>query len=357
MKLGRETVTSCIKWLLFHLGAFWLIRWWWPRRELAVLRYHAVCTSACTYASRGISVTPTGFAKQVRYLAKRYPIMPLEEAVAHLRRGVSLPRNAVAITFDDGYHDNYTAFQILRAHGACATFFLTSECIDDREVFWVSEVRHIILRTRQPQLSLTIKAEAYTFNLQTTQDRESAVSQVTRLIKSCTIDEREAVRQALRRALADVDKPFDGPQLMLSSDQVQEMLDGGMHIGEHTLTHPNLPSAGPEAAGHELLQCRLNLQQRFGIGAMAMAYPNGGANVYVNDEVQRLARETGYDSAWTSSSGFVDESTDLFCGPRIGVSESLVQLIYDLEGERLRTIWSRISRDPAPVGDRAPVRG
>ncbi len=351
MKLGRETVTSFIKWLLFHLGALRLIRWWWPRRELAVLRYHAVCLPTCTYASRGIAVTPKGFDKHVRYLARHYTILSLEETVARLRSGDTLPRNAVAITFDDGYYDNYTAFQILRAHGACATFFLTSECIDDREVFWVSEVRHLILRTRQLQLPLTVKTEAYAFALQTLADREAAVSQVTRLIKSCTIAERETVRRALRTALADVDKPFDGPQLMLSSDQVQEMLDGGMSMGGHTLTHPNLPSAGPADARYELLQCRLNLQQRFGIDAMAMAYPNGGANVYVNDEVQRLARETGYDSAWTSSSGFVDETTDLFCGPRLGVSESLAQLIYELEGERLRT------RLRAPARDRTAARG
>ncbi len=261
------------------------------------------------------------------------------------------------MTFDDGYHDNYTAFQILHAHGACATFFLTSECIDDREVFWVSEVRHLILRTRQPQLQLTIKTDAYTFSLETAEEREGAVSQVTRLIKSCTIAEREAVRRALRGALADVDKPFDGPQLMLSSEQVQEMLDAGMRMGGHTLTHPNLPSAGLADARHELLQCRRDLQQRFGIGAMAMAYPNGGANVYVNAEVQRLARETGYDSAWTSSSGFVDETTNLFCGPRIGVSESLVQLIYELEGERLRMIWSAFARGRAPMRNRAAARG
>ncbi|ETX01911.1 MAG: hypothetical protein ETSY1_05520 [Candidatus Entotheonella factor] len=339
MKLNRETATFCVKWLLLRLGFFRLLRWWWPRRELAVLRYHAVCLPACTYASRGISVTPKGFERQVRYLAKHYAVMPLEEAVACLRSGELLPPNAVAITFDDGYHDNYTAFQILRAYGACATFFLTSNCIDDREVFWVSEVRHLILRTSQTVMRLDVPVKQVSeqaFDLRTAEEREAVVSQVTRLIKSCTIAEREVVLQALRTALADVDKPFDGPQLMLSSEQVQDMLEGGMSMGGHTLTHANLPSAGLADAQHELLQCRLHLQQRFGMGAMAMAYPNGGANAYVTPDIQRLAQETGYDSAWTSASGFVDETTDLFCGPRIGVSESLVQLVYDLEGERLR---------------------
>ncbi|ETX08277.1 MAG: hypothetical protein ETSY2_06365 [Candidatus Entotheonella gemina] len=347
MKLNRETATFCVKWLLFRLGFFRLLRWGWPRRELAVLRYHAVCLPGCTYASRGIAVTPKGFERQVRYLTKHYAVMPLEEAVACLRSGRPLPPNAVAITFDDGYHDNDTAFHILRAHGGCATFFLTSNCIDDREIFWVSEVRHLILRTTQAVLQF--KADVHhvsecAFSLHTAEEREAAVSQVTRLIKSCTLAERETVLQALRTALADVDKPFDGPQLMLSSEQVQDMLDGGMSVGGHTLTHANLPSAGLADAERELLQCRRDLQQRFGLGAMAMAYPNGGANAYVTQEIQRLAQETGYDSAWTSASGFVDETTDLFCGPRIGVSESLVQLIYDLEGERLRARLSSAGR-------------
>lgn len=345
MKLDRETATFCMKWLLFRLGLLRLIRWRWPRRELAVLRYHAVCEPGCTYASRGIAVTPKGFERQVRYLAKHYAVMSLDEAVACLHNGKPLPHNAVAITFDDGYHDNYTAFRILRAHGACATFFLTSNCLDDREVFWVSEVRHLILRTAQPVLKLAGHNGAETtWPLQTLEAREAAVSQVTRLIKSCTIAEREVVLQTLRETLADVDQPFDGPQLMLSSGQVQDMLDGGMSIGGHTLTHANLPSAGLVDARHELLQCRRDLQQRFGMGVMPMAYPNGGANVYVTEEIQRLARETGYDSAWTSSSGFVDETTDLFRGPRVGVSESLVQLIHEFEGDRLRSRLSAAVR-------------
>ncbi len=232
MKLNRETVTFGIKWLLFRLGLFRLIRWWWPRRELAVLRYHAVCAPGCTYASRGIAVTPKGFERQVRYLAKHYAVMPLEEAVTRLQTGQSLPRNAVAITFDDGYADNDTAFRILRDHGACATFFLTSNCIDDREVFWVSEVRHVILRTAQQAFKLDVhQASEETFSLRTTEAREAAVSQVTRLIKSCTIAERDVILRALRTALADVEKPFDGPQLMLSAAQVQDMLDGSMSMG------------------------------------------------------------------------------------------------------------------------------
>ncbi|RMF84266.1 MAG: polysaccharide deacetylase family protein, partial [Nitrospinota bacterium] len=76
-----------LKQVFFYLGIYALIRRFFPRKELAVLRYHAVCPPGSAYASPGICVTPEGFRRQIRYLARRYPVLPLDEAVERLRRG------------------------------------------------------------------------------------------------------------------------------------------------------------------------------------------------------------------------------------------------------------------------------
>jgi len=328
-------VTACLKWIFLQVGVYAVIRKLFPRRAVAVLRYHAVCAAPCTYASRSICVTPEAFRRHLRYLTARYPVLPLHEAVERLQKGERLPVNTIAITFDDGYHDNYLAFRILQEYGATATFFLTTNCIDDREIFWVSEVRHLILQTARTRFALDVQTVSHHFELTSPAQRETAVSVVTRLLKSCTIAEREAVREALRTALDDVDATFEDGPLMLSSDQIREMLAGGMTIGGHTLSHCNLPSAGLQDAAYELTECRHDLLRRFGLATAAMAYPNGGANAYVTDEVQRLAQEAGYSSAWTSAHGYVTADTDWYRGPRIAVRESLAALIHLLEVDRL----------------------
>lgn len=72
-------------------------------------------------------ITPENFRKQMNFLKKyRYNVISLDELVNAVRFGRSLPRNSVAIAFDDGNEDNYTeAFPILKEFGFPATFFIS----------------------------------------------------------------------------------------------------------------------------------------------------------------------------------------------------------------------------------------
>lgn len=330
------SIKQVIKKALFHLGILAVIRRVCPRKELAVLRYHAVCDKDCTYATPTITVTPEGFRNQIRYLSKNYTILDLDKAVSMVRSGKPLPPNALAITFDDGYADNFAAYKILRIYGATATFFITTNCIDDKEVFWVSEVYHLVWETHCESLTLSIQDTDVVFPLFNKDQKKAAISKITRMIKSCTIPERESIREAIRSQLHDVSPLFNGRPLMLNGEQITEMIREGMKVGGHTLTHCNLPSAGCDAAREEITQCRADLERIFNTRVTTFAYPNGGANAYFNEDIKRLVREASYESAWTSKHGYVDEKTDWWQSPRLAVTESLVDLIYLMEGDRLR---------------------
>ena len=99
----RAAVAPAAKRALFWAGGYAVTRAMLPSRRLAILRYHAVCEPDAGYADPGICVSPSAFERHVAYLASHYSVLPLPEAVAILKRGATLPRNAVAITFDDGY--------------------------------------------------------------------------------------------------------------------------------------------------------------------------------------------------------------------------------------------------------------
>ena len=70
-------------------------------------------------------------------------VLPLQEFVRlHVQK--RLPRNAVAITFDDGYACNaLVAAPILKSFGYPATFFIVSDAIARPEEFWWDQLQVI----------------------------------------------------------------------------------------------------------------------------------------------------------------------------------------------------------------------
>ena len=88
---------------------------------LRVLMYHRVTD---TMDPDILAVTPFAFVQQMTWLREEgWQVIPVLEALALLEKR-SLPERAVAITFDDGYRDNYEeAFPILVRMGFPATVF------------------------------------------------------------------------------------------------------------------------------------------------------------------------------------------------------------------------------------------
>ena len=75
-----------------------------------------------------LSVKPDLFAAQMQYLADNgYTTLTMGEVHAILAGQMPLPERPIALTFDDGYRDFYTAaWPVLRQHGFKATSYVIS---------------------------------------------------------------------------------------------------------------------------------------------------------------------------------------------------------------------------------------
>jgi peptidoglycan/xylan/chitin deacetylase (PgdA/CDA1 family) len=115
---------------------------WQSRRVLpaTVLCFHRVTDKIPEDA---ITITTARFRGIVRRLAAEYRVVPYAEIVADLYQQRQWPPRTVAITFDDGYLDNFVeAAPILAEHDLHATFFCAADLIGSNTVLpWDEPLR------------------------------------------------------------------------------------------------------------------------------------------------------------------------------------------------------------------------
>jgi peptidoglycan/xylan/chitin deacetylase (PgdA/CDA1 family) len=106
-----------------------------PARGFRVLLYHSVTERPIENEWRENTIYKYLFASQMAHLrAERYNIIRCEEAVNYLTGKGEIPDKTIAVTFDDGYRDNYlNALPILKKYDIPATVFLTADFLANNQ--------------------------------------------------------------------------------------------------------------------------------------------------------------------------------------------------------------------------------
>lgn len=115
------------------------------RRYIPTLMYHYVryVDASADPLGYNLSVTPEQLAAQLGWLkAGGYETIRMDAAAACVRGEGPCPARAVALTFDDGYMDAYTAaLPLLRQHGFVATFYIVSGFVGQPGYMGWDEIR------------------------------------------------------------------------------------------------------------------------------------------------------------------------------------------------------------------------
>jgi hypothetical protein len=112
--------------------------------ELPILQYHAVHVRPIAGPwGRRLTLATARFQAEMDYLAGAgYHAVTLERVYAGMAHLRPLPRKPIALTFDDGYLDNFTVvFPILRTHHFLATFFVVTAAVGKPGYFTWADLR------------------------------------------------------------------------------------------------------------------------------------------------------------------------------------------------------------------------
>jgi len=277
------------------------------RGRLCVLNYHRILEKPDPLLATEPDVAT--FRWQMQVLADGFNVLSIDQAMAALDTG-TLPPRAVCITFDDGYRSTHDlALPVLREFGFPAMVFVTSGFVDNGSM-WNDHILEALRTMSVNHLDLE-DAGLGSYPLGTLEERRQAVALLTEKAKYLA----PPLRQALVDRLDTVaGRPLREP--MLTRQMIHTLVNNGVDIGAHTVSHPILTSLDDDSARAEIVGAKLELEAISGRPVRYFAYPNGKAGKDFDQRHATMAREAGFAAAFTTAIGAVSAKQDRYRLPR-----------------------------------------
>jgi len=275
-------------------------------RNVQILTYHRVNDDLDPFFS-GISIA--AFRSQMEYLASNCAVLSLEDAVYRLRHS-DVPDNAVVVTFDDGYKDNFSnAFPILKQLSIPASIFLATDVVGSQRVLWHDRVFSAFRETQVEWLN-GIGIDQRRYPLTSLEDKLSAQREVLNWLWALNDDERFFWIDRLNSELGVCDRK-ETPNLMLNWDEIKIMQQHIVTFGSHTMTHPILSRISIERIKTEIQCSKKTIEEHLKVPVRTFAYPVG-RNQDFNEDAKILLQEAGYICAVTTIPGTNESGQDPF---------------------------------------------
>jgi len=299
--------------------------------ELLVLMYHRILPAQdprSLLEEPGMMVTPETFRLHMSVIKPLFDTIHLSQWLELKNSGKKLPERACAITFDDGWADNYEfAYPILKDLDIPATIFLVSNMIGKNNTFWPERLACIITAiAKQPEkwshASLQwVKNLPTSYAFETTNTSPPTAEQLSEIIHSTKTFSDNDICQKLDLIESELQLcNTQQTNALLNWQQVEEMSQSGLiEMGSHTCNHIRL-TANQETnlLAQEIINSKQTIKEKTKQDVKVFCYPNGD----YSDTAQTLVSQN-YTGAVTTDSGWNTAESDSCLLQRIGVHEDI----------------------------------
>jgi CelD/BcsL family acetyltransferase involved in cellulose biosynthesis/peptidoglycan/xylan/chitin deacetylase (PgdA/CDA1 family)/SAM-dependent methyltransferase len=220
-----------------------------------------------TVAFHGVA-SSADFERNLLILLRHY------EPVRAADRSSSERRRPLVITFDDGHASTVErALPVLVRHRVPAVMFVCPDFVESDGIYWWDVVEH---------------AESLGHGKAIAPDADPARPLVTQLKQVSDEVRRDAVAKALELVCGTV------PRNAARRTQLDQWLESGMDLGNHTWDHPCLDKCDDASQRWQVTEAHRWLSEFIGAPPRLFAYPNGDWSMAAEEALVGL----GYDSAF-----------------------------------------------------------
>jgi peptidoglycan/xylan/chitin deacetylase (PgdA/CDA1 family) len=329
-----------------ELAPVWLWRRIFPEPTLCVC-YHMVSNAQVAHVKHYPFLSTAEFEADLRYLKRHFGFVPYEQIAKRQLGPGGVRDTSVCLTFDDGFSECFCVVRpILLRYSATCIFFIITDLIDNRTVFWETQVSlcvDMILRLPLEiiedvvsDLSLEAQLPRVVSGLSLWQGRAAFEvaelrgrfnprlrSLLTWLLTIGPADSALLDRLCQRLGI-DVAEYVDNVKPYLTTEQLLQLRSDGFTIGAHSCSHRRLQELSLADAEREIVEsCRV-IKNLTGQSSVPFAFPYFGG---------------GIDRAWLARLRKQHDVIGLFFDTQ-GLRRDVPYVVQRVFGERIEEIGS-----------------
>jgi peptidoglycan/xylan/chitin deacetylase (PgdA/CDA1 family) len=274
----------------------------WQRlfpKDVIALGYHIVSDEDLPHLKYYRYKDSRQFEADVAFVAGRFRSVSYDEIVARRLRGIAMPPQSFLFTFDDGFAECYDVIRpILQRHATSGVFFITTDFIDDRALFFETKVSLCLSaverlgdrEAHERAASLELNAIPPDPGRRTLAETRLSFARIAPPVSPAhrTLalwllgfeqDDEEEIAAACAALGVDPEAYSRRRPLYLSAERVRQLAADGFTIGGHGIAHLPLQRMGSDQLEREVVtSCRI-VRELTGQASVPFAFPYHGKGI------------------------------------------------------------------------------
>ena len=243
------------------------------------------------------------FREQISFLKRKYTIVTMNEVIETIKGKNELPENAVLLTFDDGYIDNYTfVFPVLEELRIQGSFFIPGKTFSTHQLLDVNKIHYILASADEKRLfsDLFEKLDYYRgkeYDFPSNEELYRSYAKEDRYDTKETVFIKRMLQTALPEKLRNkissdlfgmhvgVTEEQLSHELYMTREQIRTLKRHGMFIGIHGYDHYWLGNLPKHQMQEDISKALEVMDEFIDKKCWVMNYPYGSYNEEVLDYI------------------------------------------------------------------------
>lgn len=291
------------------------------RNYFPIFLFHGVSNNKFNYKIRNYNrkhIDKDYFYKVCSQLSKVGNALSMDQVYEIIINKKKIPKNSFAITFDDGFYNNYNiAAPILRDLNLPTTFYVTTNFIDQNYMSWIDIIEKGLEKKSKDKICLPWGI----FKVKSNKDKIVFLKKIRAVIKSNPKYNPDLITKTIINQLgndvkyssnSEIDKKMNWQNIKkLNSEKI-------FTIAPHTHNHRILSFCNQKDLNFEISKSISLLKNKGEVSNFHYAYPDGQINHYNSFVISALKKE-GVKCCPTAITGMNNIKTDPFDLKRIMV--------------------------------------